>query len=247
MERPSEGCVRWQGQSSRRRHEEQFGSQDRCQQPYVDLRHANSRQLDQTRQTARCKRSFQTLAMRHWLCLRLRPGQMRVSPRASRSSSATAGRAPLRVSSSSAGTLAQGSSCGLSVKFEPVRVCTYIIGLDRATDNSLNVASPYATQTISLVGTAIAAVNTGSLTIAPTTQIFASTPVGGTSSTLTSTITNTTNQTIYLSSDSLTDAVDFTQTTNCSGILSANGSTCTVTFTFTPQTSGVLTSTYSDP
>jgi trimeric autotransporter adhesin len=129
------------------------------------------------------------------------------------------------------------------VEFEPVSVGN-ITGSIVLTDNSLNAASPYATQTISLAGTAIAAVNMGSLTIAPMTQTFASTPVGSTSSSLTSTITNTTNQAIYLSSGSLTDATDFTQTSNCA-IISANGGTCTVTFTFTPQTSGALTSTYS--
>jgi trimeric autotransporter adhesin len=146
-------------------------------------------------------------------------------------------------SSPSAGSLAQGSSCGISVEFEPASVGS-ITGSIVLTDNSLNAASPYATQTISLAGTAIAAVNTGSLNIAPTTQTFPAILVGSTSSALTSTITNTTNQAIYLSSGSLTDATDFTQTSNCS-IISANGGTCTVTFTFTPQTAGALTSTYS--
>jgi len=146
--------------------------------------------------------------------------------------------------SPSPGTLAQGDSCGISVEFEPVSVGS-ITGSIVLTDNSLNAASPYATQTISLVGTAIAATNTGSLTIAPTAQAFASTAVGSTSTALTSTITNTTSKTIYLSSGSLTDATDFTQTTNCTGIISANGGTCTVTFTFTPQTPGSLTSTYA--
>ena len=146
-------------------------------------------------------------------------------------------------SSPSAGMLTQGSSCGLSVEFEPVSVGD-ITGSIVLTDNSLNAASPYATQTISLVGTAIAATNTGSLTIAPTTQTFPAILVGSTSSALTSTITNTTNQAIYLSSGSLTDATDFAQTSNCA-IVSSNGGTCTVTFTFTPQIAGPLTSTYS--
>ncbi|WP_353067440.1 choice-of-anchor D domain-containing protein [Tunturibacter psychrotolerans] len=154
------------------------------------------------------------------------------------------GPCPFEGPSSSAGTLAQGSSCGLSVEFEPVSVGS-ITGSIVLTDNSLNAASPYASQTISLVGTAIAAVSTGALTIAPTTQTFPAILVGSTSSALTSTITNTTNQAIYLSSGSLTDTTDFTQTTNCSGILSANGGSCTVTFTFTPQSAGPLTSTYS--
>jgi trimeric autotransporter adhesin len=153
------------------------------------------------------------------------------------------GPCPFEGPSSSAGTLGQGSSCGLTVEFEPVSVGS-ITGSLVLTDNSLNVASPYATQTISLIGTAVAATNTGALTIAPTAQTFLSTPVGSTSSALTSIITNTTSQAIYLSSGSLTDATDFTQTSNCA-IISANGGTCTVTFTFTPQSPGALTSTYS--
>jgi sugar lactone lactonase YvrE len=153
------------------------------------------------------------------------------------------GPCPFEGPSSSAGTLAQGSSCGLSVEFEPISTGS-ITGSMVLTDNSLNAASPYATQTISLAGTAIAATNTGSLTIAPTTQAFSSTPVGSTSSTLTSTITNTTSNAIYLGTGSQTDATDFTQTSNCS-IVASNVGTCTVTFTFTPQTAGALTSTYS--
>jgi sugar lactone lactonase YvrE len=142
-----------------------------------------------------------------------------------------------------AGTLAQGSSCSLSVDFEPASVGT-ITGSIVLTDNNLNAPSPYVTQTISLVGTAIAATNTGSLTIAPTTQMFASTAVGSTNSTLTSTITNTSG-TIYLSAGSLTDATDFSFTTTCSGIIAATTGTCTVTFTFTPQGAGPLTSIFS--
>jgi hypothetical protein len=154
------------------------------------------------------------------------------------------GPCPSEGPSSPAGTLGQGSSCGLSVEFEPVSSGN-IAGSIVLADNSLNTASPYVTQTVSLVGTATPAVNTGSLTIAPTTQVFASTAVGGTSATLTSTITNTTSKAIYLSAGSLTDAVDFTQTTTCSGILAATTGTCTVTFTFTPQSTGPLSSTYS--
>ncbi|WP_162537524.1 choice-of-anchor D domain-containing protein [Granulicella sp. WH15] len=146
--------------------------------------------------------------------------------------------------SSSAGTLGQGSSCGLTVEFTPTSVGS-ITGSLVLTDNNLNAVSPYATQTISLIGTGQAGTSTGALTIAPTTQTFASTAVGSTSSALTSIITNTTNQAIYLSSRSLTDATDFTQSDNCGGLIEANTGTCTVTFTFTPQSAGALTSTFS--
>lgn len=140
--------------------------------------------------------------------------------------------------------LAQGSTCAFQVGFAPVSVGN-ITGTLVVTDDSLNTPPPYATQSVSFVGTATAAVNTGALSIAPTTQTFPSTTVGSTSSALTSTITNTTNQAIYLSSGSLSDAVDFAQTTNCSGIIAANGGTCTISFTFMPQSVGSLTSTYS--
>ena len=154
------------------------------------------------------------------------------------------GPCPFEGPSSSAGTLGQGSSCGLTVEFAPVSVGS-ITGSLVLTDNSLNAASPYATQTISLVGTAIAATPAGSFTISPTTQTFASTAVGSTSSALTSTITNTTSNAVYISAGSLTDAVDFTQNVTCSGIIAANGGTCTVTFTFTPQSAGALAATFS--
>ena len=107
------------------------------------------------------------------------------------------------------------------------------------TDNSQNATSPYATQTIALIGT-----GAGALTIAPATQTFSATTVGSTSSTVTSTISNTTSSAVYLSAGSLTDAADFTQSDNCSGLV-ASASTCTVTFAFTPQTAGPLSSTYS--
>jgi sugar lactone lactonase YvrE len=142
--------------------------------------------------------------------------------------------------SSTAATLGMGSSCALAVNFAPVADGN-ISGSLVLTDNSLNATSPYATQTITLVGTAVG----GALTIAPTSQTFTSTPVGSTSSARTSIITNGTSQAVYISTGSLTDAVDFTQKDNCSGIMAANGGTCTVTFTFTPQSAGTLTSTYS--
>jgi hypothetical protein len=148
------------------------------------------------------------------------------------------GACPVLSSSSSAGTLAQGSSCNLEVNFTPVSVGSNSGSLV-LTDNSLNATSPYATQTITLIGT-----GAGALTIAPVTQTFSATTVGSTSSTVTSTISNTTSSAIYLSAGSLTDAADFTQSDNCSGLI-GSGSTCTVTFAFTPQTTGPLTSTYS--
>jgi len=155
------------------------------------------------------------------------------------------GQCPSVVPSSSAGMLAQGSSCGLTVEFEPVNGNGQITGSIALTDNSLNAPSPYATQTIDLFGDATVPPTNGTLAIAPTTQTFPAILVGSTSSALTSIITNNTGKSIYLSSGSLTDAVDFTQTTNNCGIIQPNGGTCTVTFTFTPQSAGALTSTYS--
>jgi sugar lactone lactonase YvrE len=146
-------------------------------------------------------------------------------------------------SSPAAATLGQGASCGLTVEFTPTIVGSNT-GTLVLTDNNFNAISPYAAQTVSLVGTGVAAVSTGSLTIAPTMQTFASTPVGSTSMALSSMLTNTTGNPIYLSIGSLTDALDFTQMSGC-GIIAANGGTCTVTFTFTPQSAGALTSTFS--
>ncbi len=80
------------------------------------------------------------------------------------------GQCPSVVPSSSAGTLAQGSSCDLTVEFEPVSGNGQITGSIALTDNSLNAPSPYATQTIDLFGDANPLPTNGTLAIAPTTQ-----------------------------------------------------------------------------
>ncbi|WP_263357053.1 choice-of-anchor D domain-containing protein [Acidicapsa ligni] len=90
----------------------------------------------------------------------------------------------------------------------------------------------------------IAAIQSSSLTLTPTTITFPATSVGSTSAAMTATLLNGTTQSIYLIQSTLTDSKDFTQSDNCNGILSPQAS-CTVTFTFKPQTSGTLTSTYT--
>ncbi len=70
---------------------------------------------------------------------------------------------PTLNTSSSAGTLAAGASCGLAVNFEPT-TAGGISGTLNVTDNNLNAGSPnYATQSISLSGTGV------QITLSPTT------------------------------------------------------------------------------
>jgi hypothetical protein len=85
----------------------------------------------------------------------------------------------------------------------------------------------------------------GTLTIAPVMQSFPATPMGGTSLSQDSVITNGTAQAVYISPGTLTDATDFDASNNCDGIIAANGGHCNVTFIFTPQKTGALSSTYS--
>ena len=71
---------------------------------------------------------------------------------------------PLVAGSSSAGTLAAGASCGLSISFAPAAVGT-INGSFVLTDTALNAAAPsYATQSISLSGQGIQATPANMLT-----------------------------------------------------------------------------------
>ena len=77
--------------------------------------------------------------------------------------------------SSSAGTLAAGSSCTLPISFAPTAAGS-ISGSLVLTDNNLNAAGPgYATQSISLSGTATQIVTQLAFATAPTVNV----PVGG--------------------------------------------------------------------
>jgi hypothetical protein len=82
---------------------------------------------------------------------------------------------------------------------------------------------------------------TGSVTLVPTTQTFASTAVGTASAVLTSTLTNTTSSAFDFT-PSFTDANDFKETDTCNNTVAA-GSSCVFSFTFSPQSAGSLAST----
>jgi sugar lactone lactonase YvrE len=133
-------------------------------------------------------------------------------------------------------TLAVNASCTVNITFIPTAA-------NQTFNATLSVVSndPASPATATLTGKGLTA---GLLSIAPATQVFPSTAVGATSAAQTSTITNSTPQSVDLSTGALTDSTDFTESDNCGGIVNA-GATCTVTFTFKPQSTGALTSTYS--
>ena len=148
----------------------------------------------------------------------------------------TSNTCPSVAAGSTAQSLGSGSECLLAIDFAPLTAGA-LTGSATLTDNSLNAAS---TQVVALAGQGIGA----TLTISPTSQVFAATPSGGTSSTLTSTITNSAAQAVSLTAGTLTDAADFTSTDNCGGTVGGNA-TCIVSFVFTPKSTGPLSSTYS--
>ncbi len=132
-------------------------------------------------------------------------------------------------------TLAAGANCILTVQFNPPSAGAY--------SATLAVSSVSGSTTLN-ESAALTGNGAGMLSIAPVSQVFANTAVGGTGAAQASTISNATGQAVYLSSGSLTDAADFTQSDNCNGLVAAGG-TCTVSFTFTPKAAGSLASTYA--
>ena len=133
-------------------------------------------------------------------------------------------------------SLAAKATCTINVVFAPQSSGTQLTATVSVASND-----PASPATATLKGTGNPA---GSLTILPIAQAFPATTVGSNSSTLTSTIYNTTAQAIYLSAGSLTDSADFTQVDNCNGLVAAVTGTCNVSFSFTPKSNGPLASTY---
>ena len=150
------------------------------------------------------------------------------------------GACPSVGSSASAGTLGQGSSCTLEVNFAPVTSGS-ITGSLVLTDNSLNTPAPYATQTITLDGTATG--NAGPQPVlTPANLNFGSLTVQTTSAVQTATLSNIGGVPQGISSFGFfgTNASSFSQTNNC-GVSLAAGASCTISITCTPSATGALT------
>ncbi len=151
------------------------------------------------------------------------------------------GACPALSSSSSAGTLGQGSSCGLEVNFTPVSVGN-ITGSLVLTDNSLNAASPYVTQTITLIGTATPGAAGPQPVLTPTSLDFGSVTVGSTSAVQVATLSNTGGVPQGISSFGFfgPNASSFSETNTC-GVSLAAAASCTISITCSPTTAGALT------
>jgi hypothetical protein len=135
-------------------------------------------------------------------------------------------------------TLAAGSTCTISVTFDPQSLGS-LPGTLTVTDNASN--SP---QTASLSGTGTApAAPIASLT--PSTLTFAST-TGTASAAQKATLSNTGNAALSITEITLTGAnpSDFAQTNNCGNSLAA-GATCTISVTFTPPSATSFTASLS--
>lgn len=131
--------------------------------------------------------------------------------------------------------LSGGSSCTITVDFNPVATGTWFAGLSVQSSDTL---SPL---TVDLVGTG------QSISYSPTSLTFPSTAVGTSSKPKNITVTA---EGIPLILGSIVASGDFSATNNCPATLTA-GTSCTVSVVFTPTASGTRTGTVtitdSDP
>ncbi len=148
------------------------------------------------------------------------------------------GACPALTSSSSAGILAQGSSCGLQVNFIPVSAGT-VTGSLVLMDNSLNTTSPLSTQAVTLVGTAPTAPQP---VLTPATISFGNVPIGTTSAAQTATLQNTGTAAlpVLLFNFFGSNPGGFSETDNCGNSLAA-GARCSIAVTCSPVIVGTLT------
>ncbi len=131
-------------------------------------------------------------------------------------------------------TLAAGSTCTVNVTFTPTATGSRSASV-AITDDA--TGSPHS---LGVSGTGLAsAPNVG---LSPPSLDFGARAVGSTSAALTSTLTNTGNAALTISSVGITgtNAADFAQTNNCPSSPStlAAGGSCTISVTFTPGAGG---------
>jgi LPXTG-motif cell wall-anchored protein len=131
------------------------------------------------------------------------------------------------VTNCSGATLAAGASCQVTYTFTPQATGPH----SASTSFTVNGQSSGA---ISLSGTA-----TPGFSITPTTLVFPTTPVAGTSAGIDVVVTNLASspQVATMAGGAPGDA-NFGAVTNCAGATLAAGASCAVTYTFTPQTAG---------
>lgn len=127
-------------------------------------------------------------------------------------------------------TVAVGSSCTISVAFQPL---AQGLRSDMITVTDTDASSP---QQVALSGTGVI----GPVLFSPTSLTFPSTAVGSTSATQAAILTN--ELTTSLTISGITATGNFPQTNNCPATLPVSGS-CTVTVAFAPTSSGTKTGT----
>ncbi len=137
-------------------------------------------------------------------------------------------------------TLAAGASCTVSVEFKPAAAGALTAGLSVA-DNA--TGSP---QTVALTGTGTAA-QTFTVSLSPTSLVFASTTVGSTTAAQLVTVKNTGTGTVTLTSETTTgtNATSFLKSATTCGTTLAAGASCTVSVEFKPTVAGALTASLS--
>jgi len=142
--------------------------------------------------------------------------------------------APFAETNTCGSSIAAGGSCTVSVTYSPTAA--------GASTGSLSVASsaPGSPLTVALTGTGTTSAS--ALTASPTSESFANTNVGSTSSSQSVTVTNPGSSAVSMSSIGVTGP--FTESNNCGTSLSA-GATCTVGVTFAPTAAGSATGTLS--
>ncbi len=134
---------------------------------------------------------------------------------------------------------AAGSSCTVSINFEPSATGLVTGTLDIVTSDPKN-----GTAAITLTGTGIA--QGAAVTLNPTTLTFPSQPLNTTSAQQTVTLTNSGNVALTLTSIAVqgTNAADFTESDNCASPIAVNAK-CTIGITFRPSATGARTANIS--
>ena len=129
-------------------------------------------------------------------------------------------------------SISAGSSCTIFVTFNPTATGTLTATLTITDSASATPA------TINLSGTG----DPPSATFSPTSLSFGTQSLGKTGSAQQTTLTNTSNVALSVSSLAVfgSNATDFAETNNCGTSLAA-GANCTISVTFTPAVSGSLT------
>jgi sugar lactone lactonase YvrE len=131
-------------------------------------------------------------------------------------------------------SLAAAACCVLGIEFSPSASGSSSSSVI-LTDNTLNAANPYATQSIALAGTGTT--DSPAITLSPTALSF---PVQvATTSSSAQTVTLTNFGQAALSIASIATSYGFTETTTCGSSLAA-GANCTIAVTFAPSGYGTL-------